>query len=301
MSFLGNIFKKLTGQEEKQAATPSQATSVAVTEEYLEKLEEDLIRSDLGVSLSLDFIEKLKKEHSKSELTEVAVAESLKNFLEDQLIGLPRIFAPLSDTLTVILVVGVNGVGKTTSIGKLANKFKKEGHKVLIAAGDTFRAAAEEQLDLWAKRADVDIIQLEPGAKSSTVVYKAIEKAKAEKHDILIIDTAGRLQNKANLMEELSKIKQVITKNLEGLDYQQETMLVLDSSTGSNAISQAEKFNEATDLNSIILTKFDGTAKGGIVFSLAHKFKLPVKFIGTGEGIDDISEFNADEFVKKYF
>ena len=305
MSFFKDLFKKITkkpGDCFADARNDSNYTlnDKSVTEEYLENLEEDLIRSDLGVKISMEFVEELRKENKKKPLAESEVPERLKGFLLNSLDWITTA-TPRDDTLNVILIVGVNGVGKTTSIGKLANKFKKEGKKVLIAAGDTFRAAAEEQLNIWAKRAGVDIIQLEPGAKSSAVVYKAIEKAKAENYDTVIIDTAGRLQNKANLMEELSKIKQVITKNLADTEFHQETMLVLDASTGSNALSQAEKFNEATELDSIILTKFDGTAKGGIVFSLAHQFKLPVKYIGTGEAIDDISDFDADEFILKYF
>ena len=274
-------------------------TSLSTATVDFDNLEEELIRSDLSINLALSFIDSIRNQ----KITEDGVKDELKKFL---LLAFDK-FASNSDVfklkinknqLNIILVVGVNGVGKTTSIGKLAYKFKAQGYKVLIAAGDTFRAAAEEQLNIWASRAMVDIIQLEPGSKSSAVVYKAIEKAKAENYNMLLIDTAGRLQNKVNLMEELTKIKQVIEKNKPEAS-SVETMLVLDSSTGSNALSQAEKFMEAVQLDSIILTKFDGTARAGMIFSIAYDLKLPVKFTGTGEGIEDIEEFDLDKFIRK--
>jgi fused signal recognition particle receptor len=312
MSFLNKIFNKLKSSFGSNTDLNNKNTEVLertlIDNEYLEKLEDELIRSDIGVKLSLDFIETINSVKKKKEIFTDEIPGLLKNFLLTTLVELGKntkeeVFKLdiKNDELTAILVVGVNGVGKTTSIGKLAHRFKQEGHRVLIAAGDTFRAAAEEQLNLWANRAGVDLVQLEPGSKSSAVVYKAIEKAKSENYNLVIIDTAGRLQNKANLMEELSKIKQVIIKNLSDTKHHIETMLVLDASTGTNAISQAEHFNTATKLDSIILTKFDGTAKAGVVFSLARDFKLPVKFVGTGEKLEDISEFNLDEFIKKYF
>lgn len=286
MNFLGNLINKIK-------------TSLSTATVDFDNLEEELIRSDLSINLALSFIDSIRNQ----KITEDGVKDELKKFL---LLAFDK-FASNSDVfklkinknqLNIILVVGVNGVGKTTSIGKLAYKFKAQGYKVLIAAGDTFRAAAEEQLNIWASRAMVDIIQLEPGSKSSAVVYKAIEKAKAENYNMLLIDTAGRLQNKVNLMEELTKIKQVIEKNKPEAS-SVETMLVLDSSTGSNALSQAEKFMEAVQLDSIILTKFDGTARAGMIFSIAYDLKLPVKFTGTGEGIEDIEEFDLDKFIRK--
>jgi len=312
MAFLNKIFNRIKSSFSAKSEEISNDTELLektlVDTDYLENLEEELIRSDIGVKLSIDFIESLKKTKEKKEIYTDELPNHLKNFLLGTLEDINKdssqeIFKLKinPNELTVLLIVGVNGVGKTTSIGKLAYKFKQEGHRVLIAAGDTFRAAAEEQLQLWSDRAGVDLIQLEPASKSSAVVYKAIERAKAENYNLVIIDTAGRLQNKANLMEELSKIKQVINKNLSDTKHHIETMLVLDASTGSNAISQAEHFNTATKLDSIILTKFDGTAKAGVIFSLAHEFKLPVKFIGTGERLEDISDFNLDEFIKKYF
>ncbi len=297
MSFLANIINKIksnfsTGHESKEPEY--------INEDYLNRLEEELIRADLGINLVLQFLDSIRSQL----LTEDQVREKLKEFLLEAFdkAKLNKKLFKLNtskDQLNIVLVVGVNGVGKTTSIGKLAHRFKQEGYKVLIAAGDTFRAAAEEQLNIWAERAAVDIVQLEPNSKASAVVYKAIEKAKAENYNMLIIDTAGRLQTKVDLMDELSKIKQVIEKN-KPENSMVETILVLDSSTGSNALAQAEKFMEAAQLDSIILTKFDGTARAGIIFSIAYNFKLPVKFTGTGEGMEDIEEFDLDQFIAKY-
>lgn len=291
MSFFTNIINKIK--------TGLGTSATDIDQAYLDNLEEELIRSDLSIELVLNFIESIRDQ----KITEAEIKNHLKHFLIkafDKVSSNKDIFKLNTDKrkLNILLIVGVNGVGKTTSIGKLAHRFKSQGYKTLIAAGDTFRAAAEEQLNIWAERAGVDIIQLEAGAKSSAVVYKAIEKAKAENYNMLIIDTAGRLQNKVNLMDELSKIKQVIEKNKPEASLV-ETMLVLDSSTGSNALSQAEKFMEAAHLDSIILTKFDGTARAGMVFSIAYNLKLPVKFTGTGEGIEDIEEFDIDKFVAK--
>ncbi len=296
MSFFNNIINKIkTGL----AIATLDDDSNYIDQEYLSNLEEELIRSDLSINLVLNFIESIRD----TKLTEAGVQAELKKFLLlafDKFAANTDVFKlkTKKDQLNILLIVGVNGVGKTTSIGKLAHRFKSQGYKTLIAAGDTFRAAAEEQLNIWAERAGVDIIQLEAGSKASAVVYKAIEKAKAENYNMLIIDTAGRLQNKTNLMDELSKIKQVIEKN-KPENSLIETMLVLDSSTGSNALSQAEKFMETAQLDSIILTKFDGTARAGMIFSIAYNLKLPVKFTGTGEGIEDIEEFDLDKFIAK--
>lgn len=294
MSFIKNFFVNLKSSINRTVAT-------YIDEEYLENLEEELVRSDLGVKIAIDFVNSLRG----LKITEAEVKTKFEEFLLkafDKFAKDHNVFKLKVDKkqLNILLIVGVNGAGKTTSIGKLAHRFKSQGYKVLIAAGDTFRAAAEEQLNIWAKRAEVEIVQLEEGSKSSAVVYKAIEKAKAEDYNMLIIDTAGRLQNKINLMEELSKIKQVIDKN-KPENALVETMMVLDASTGSNALSQAEKFMEASQLDSLILTKFDGTAKAGMVFAIAYNLKIPVKFIGTGEGIDDIEDFELSKFCEKYF
>jgi fused signal recognition particle receptor len=308
MGFFSDILNKITGKTKVGANLAEKQdlnNDSFISEDMVAELEADLIRSDLGVKLACDFCEMNTRQLKtcpikKSELPKLLQEFLLKAFVkiknQEELFRLQ-----MTDSgLNIILVVGVNGVGKTTSIGKLAYKLKQDGRRVLIAAGDTFRAAAEEQIDLWAKKAGAGLLRLEEGAKSSTVVFKALEKAKNEGFDVLIIDTAGRVQTKQNLMGELTKLKQVITKNTSTED-QLETMLVLDASTGSNAVLQAEKFNEATSLNSIILTKFDGSAKGGMVFALAYEFGLPVKFIGVGEKLEDLKEFNLDEFTKKYF
>lgn len=330
MSFIKNIFKKVSdvftadAEDKADASLASTAaegkTSVSdvlqaqdsgssepITEEFLESLEEELIRSDLGVTLSMDFVETLRKKSKSTEILEKDAPLHLKNFLlqafeSDRLPPGERVEDRFKlnineNALSIYLVVGVNGVGKTTSIGKLANRFQKSGKKVLIAAGDTFRAAAEDQLKVWASRSGADFIDMPHGSKSSALVYKAIEKCQAEGHDVLIIDTAGRLQNKKNLMQELSKIKEVVEKNANSLC---ETMLVLDASTGQNALSQAKSFMEVADLSSIILTKFDGTARAGVIFSIAHELHIPVKLVGTGEGVDDIEDFDPDRFVSKY-
>ena len=284
------------------------AERIKLEKQDLTILEEELIRSDLGVTLSMDFVEQIRDEMKSSELFRDELQFKLQKFLlaafEDIAAqGQTNKFSlNLSESgPSIIMILGVNGVGKTTSIAKLAYKFKNEGKKVLIAAGDTFRAAAEDQLRTWAERTGTDIIEMPHGSKSSAVVYKAIEKAKLENYDVVLVDTAGRLHNKKNLMEELSKIKQVIEKNLEEGQYLLETMLVLDSSMGQNSLSQAEAFNEICDLDSIILTKFDGSSKAGVIFSIAHKLKLPVKFLGTGEKMEDLESFSVESFTKKYF
>ncbi len=308
MGFFSDILNKITGKTKVGANLAEKQdlnNDSFISEDMVAELEADLIRSDLGVKLACDFCEMITRQLKTGPLKKSDLPKLLEEFLLKAFLKIKNQEELFKLNLTkiglnIILVVGVNGVGKTTSIGKLAYKLKQDGHRVLIAAGDTFRAAAEEQIDLWAKKAGAGLLRLEEGAKSSTVVFKALEKAKNEGFDVLIIDTAGRVQTKQNLMDELTKLKQVITKNTSTED-QLETMLVLDASTGSNAVLQAEKFNEATSLNSIILTKFDGSAKGGMVFALAYEFGLPVKFIGVGEKLEDLKEFNLEEFTGKYF
>ena len=308
MGFFSDILNKITGKTKVGANLAEKQdlnNDSFISEDMVAELEADLIRSDLGVKLACDFCEMITRQLKSGPLKKSDLPKLLEEFLLKAFLKIKNqeeLFKLNLNKigLNIILVVGVNGVGKTTSIGKLAYKLKQDGRRVLIAAGDTFRAAAEEQIDLWAKKAGAGLLRLEEGAKSSTVVFKALEKAKNEGFDVLIIDTAGRVQTKQNLMDELTKLKQVITKNTSTED-QLETMLVLDASTGSNAVLQAEKFNEATSLNSIILTKFDGSAKGGMVFALAYEFGLPVKFIGVGEKLEDLKEFNLEEFTGKYF
>ena len=267
-----------------------------VDEELLEELEEILIMSDIGVDTSVEIIGRLrnriKKEKIESEEdVKNALREEMKKILDEEENGLD-----LSKKPTVILVVGVNGVGKTTSIGKMANRIKKEGKSVIIAAADTFRAAAVEQLEIWANRAGCDLVKRNEGTDPASVVYDAIKITREKNADVLICDTAGRLHNKKYLMDELAKIKKVIDKELPDAD--EEVLMVLDSTTGQNAISQVQAFKETVDITGIILTKLDGTAKGGAVIGIVNENNVGVKFIGVGEQIDDMEKFNSGDFVK---
>ncbi len=266
-----------------------------VDEDLLEELEEILITADMGVPVTEAVIEELrdriKTENIKStEDVKTALAEILCRLVGD---GEPL---DLSTTPSVILVIGVNGVGKTTSIGKIAANLKNEGKRIVVAAADTFRAAAIEQLSVWCDRAGVEMIRQNEGSDPASVVYDAIAAANKRKADVLIIDTAGRLHNKSNLMDELAKINRIISRELP--DAARETLLVLDATTGQNAVMQAKSFKEVADITGLILTKLDGTAKGGAVFSIKEEVDIPVKFIGVGEQIDDMQPFDAAMFVK---
>ena len=267
-----------------------------VDEELLEELEEALIMSDVGVQTSTMIINNLRNRVKKENLKD---AEEVKEALRDEV---KAIFDSTDKKLnlntnpSVILVVGVNGVGKTTSIGKIANRLRKDGKKVVVAAADTFRAAAVEQLEIWAKRANCEIVKREEGVDPAAVVYDAIKITKQNNADVLICDTAGRLHNKKYLMDELVKIKKVIDKELP--DASEEVLMVLDATTGQNAISQVQAFKETVNITGLILTKLDGTAKGGAVIGIVNENKVPVKFIGVGEQIDDMELFNSDDFVK---
>ena len=266
-----------------------------VDEDLLEELEEILIMSDIGVETSTKIINNLRNRVKKEKLSDEndvkqALKEEIKNILDEQENGLD-----LSKKPTVILVVGVNGVGKTTSIGKIANRIKKEGKEVIIAAADTFRAAAVEQVEIWAKRSNSKIVKRDEGTDPASVVFEAIQELKKENSDVLICDTAGRLHNKKYLMDELIKIKKVIDKELP--DAKKEVLLVLDATTGQNAISQVKAFKETVDITGLVLTKLDGTAKGGVVIGIVQENKIPVKFIGVGEQIDDMEIFNSEDFV----
>ncbi|MBR3134805.1 MAG: signal recognition particle-docking protein FtsY [Clostridia bacterium] len=266
-----------------------------VDEELLETLEEELIMSDVGFETSEEIINDLRNKIKKEKITDTEeVKMELKSKLNNVFEGIDSSL-DIYNSPAVILMVGVNGAGKTTSIGKIASKLKLEGKKVLIAAGDTFRAAAVEQLEEWANRAGCEIIKGNEGADPASVIFDACRKAKNEEYDVLICDTAGRLQNKSNLMDELKKIKKVIDRELP--DSSKETILVLDGSIGQNAISQVESFKECTGLTGLIVTKLDGTAKGGIVIRLVSENRIPIKFIGVGEKIDDMEVFNSLEFV----
>ena len=266
-----------------------------VDEELLEELEEVLIMSDIGVDASTEIISNLRNRIKKEKIeNEEDVKLALREEME-KILSLDDNDLKLDTTPSVILVVGVNGVGKTTSIGKIANKLKKEGKKVLVAAADTFRAAAVEQLEIWTNRANVDIVKKQEGADPASVVYDAVKKAREENYDVIICDTAGRLHNKKYLMDELAKINRVIDKELP--DVSKETPLVLDATTGQNAISQVKVFKETVGLTGLILTKLDGSAKGGVVLGIVKENKIPIKFIGVGEQIDDMEKFNPKEFV----
>jgi fused signal recognition particle receptor len=272
-----------------------------IDDELLEELEMLLLTADVGIEATQRIIESLTERVARKQLSD---SESLTQALQEEMLS---ILEPIQQPLTVtnnegpfvILVVGVNGMGKTTTIGKLAKRLQSEGKSVMLAAGDTFRAAAIEQLQEWGKRNDIDVVAQHTGADSASVIYDAFEKARARNIDVLLADTAGRLHTQTNLMNELSKINRVIKKIDDSAPH--EVMLVLDAGVGQNAISQAQSFNEATPLSSITLTKLDGTAKGGIIFAIANQFKLPIRFIGIGEGIDDLHEFNALEFTDALF
>jgi fused signal recognition particle receptor len=266
----------------------------------LEELEEILITADIGVSTAVELIRTLEQRLKRNELKD---GETLKKALKEEILArLSWQMAPLDTTSAspyVILVIGVNGVGKTTTIGKLASRFIAEGRKVILAAGDTFRAAAAEQLEIWGKRAGAEVIRHKEGADPSAVVFDACRATIARKSDILIVDTAGRLHTKVNLMEEMKKIRRILGREIPGAPH--ETLLILDAATGQNAISQAKLFKESADVTGIALTKLDGTAKGGIVVAISNEFKIPVRFIGVGESVDDLREFDPAQFVEALF
>ena len=266
-----------------------------VDEDFLEELEEILIMSDIGMTTSVEIVDNLRKRIKKENIKD---QEDVKRVLREEI---QKILDSESRELkletkpSIILVVGVNGVGKTTSIGKIANILKKQGKNVVIAAADTFRAAAVEQLEIWAKRADCTLVKKNEGSDPASVVFDAIRKTKEQNADVLICDTAGRLHNKKYLMDELIKIKRVIDKELPDCD--KEVLLVLDATTGQNAILQTKAFKETVDINGIVLTKLDGTAKGGAVIGIVSENNIPIRYAGIGEQIDDIEEFNPAEFV----
>ena len=267
-----------------------------VDEDFLDELEEILIMSDIGMDTSIKIMNNLRQRIKKEKIQD---EEEVKQALREEMIEILSkvdISLKLNTKPSVILVIGVNGVGKTTSIGKIANRLAKDGKKVVIAAADTFRAAAVEQLEIWAKRAGADMVKREEGVDPASVVYDAIKITREKNADVLIVDTAGRLHNKKYLMDELRKIQKVIQKEMDNCD--EEVLLVIDGTTGQNAISQVKAFKEEADITGLVLTKLDGTAKGGVVIGIVEENKIPVKFIGVGEQIDDMEIFNAEDFVK---
>lgn len=277
----------------------------SVDEDFFEELEEVLITADVGVSTVMEFIDELKMEVKRQNIKDTkdvqeVISETLVSIYQgDEDGSLSEINLQKEGELTVILVVGVNGVGKTTSIGKLAHSFKKDGKKVILAAGDTFRAGAIEQLEEWGKRSEVDVVKQSEGSDPAAVIFDAIRAAKSRKADILICDTAGRLQNKVNLMNELAKVNRIIEREIPGAPH--EVLLVLDATTGQNALSQAKTFSEVTNVSGIVLTKLDGTAKGGIVLAIRKELSIPVKYVGLGEKVDDLQHFEPDAFVYGLF
>ncbi|MBO1510441.1 signal recognition particle-docking protein FtsY [Metabacillus bambusae] len=275
-----------------------------VDEEFFEELEELLISADVGVTTVMDLIDELKMEVKRQNIqdtkeVQAVISEKLVEIYQGDQDGDDNELNLQKDRLNVVLFVGVNGVGKTTTIGKLAHKLKSEGNSVLLAAGDTFRAGAIEQLEVWGERVGVDVIKQSEGSDPAAVMYDAVQAAKARKVDVLLCDTAGRLQNKVNLMKELEKVKRVIEKEVPGAPH--EVLLVLDATTGQNAMTQAKQFSQATNVSGIVLTKLDGTAKGGIVLAIKGELDIPVKFVGLGEKMDDLQEFNTEQYVYGLF
>lgn len=298
------LFKRINKGLKKTRDNMSGAINAAlfgkneIDDDFYEELEEILVMSDVGVNTATEIVEKLKDAVFKKNLRKAKhVKEEIRNIVAELLSGgeeLDMITVP-----SVILVIGVNGVGKTTSIGKMAAMFKAEGKKVILGAADTFRAAAIDQLEIWADRAGVDIVKHKEGADPAAVVFDTIAAGKARNADIIICDTAGRLHNKKNLMDELAKIYRVIDRQLPYAD--REVLLVLDATTGQNAVNQAKEFKDVAEITGIILTKLDGTAKGGVVLAIKNDLKVPVKFIGVGEGIDDLRPFNSKAFADGLF
>ena len=273
-----------------------------IDEEFFNELEEILIFADVGVATTEKICKNLKDVVKKNKLTDPKeIKDNLREILAKTLSSNDETENEQNKITSphAVLVVGVNGVGKTTTIGKLANMYKKDGRKVLLSAADTFRAAAIDQLEIWANRTGVSIVKQKEGADPAAVLYDSINAAKSRKVDIILCDTAGRLHNKKNLMDELAKLNRVINKNLENSYI--ETLLVIDATTGQNAVSQVKEFKDVTNITGLVLTKLDGTAKGGIVFAIKNELNVPIKYIGTGEGIDDIEPFNAKEFVDALF
>ncbi|MCI8564631.1 MAG: signal recognition particle-docking protein FtsY [Lachnospiraceae bacterium] len=270
-----------------------------IDEDFYEELEEILIMADIGVNTTEKIIENLREKVKEQKIKEIAVCRQLLIDSIKEQMRVNETAYEFENSRSVVLLIGVNGVGKTTSVGKLAGQLKAQGKKVIVAAADTFRAAAIEQLTEWANRANVEIISGQEGGDPASVVYDAVNAAKARKADVLICDTAGRLHNKKNLMEELKKINRIIDREFP--DAHRETLVVLDGTTGQNALAQAKQFGEVAELTGIVLTKLDGTAKGGIAIAIQSEMNIPVKYIGIGEKIDDLQKFNADSFVDALF
>ena len=299
----GKLFDKLktglTKTRDNLTDKINEALNLAVTidDDMYEELEEALIMSDIGMDTTVEIIDRLKAKIRKEKINDVEMVKpALKEVIAEMMLEGDSEEEEDDKEKKVMLIIGVNGVGKTTSIGKIAARNKNNGKKVLLAAADTFRAAAIDQLDIWSQRANVDIVKHQEGSDPAAVVFDAVRAAKARDVDLLICDTAGRLHNKKNLMDELAKINRIIDRELG--DRKKETLLVLDGTTGQNAVIQAKQFMEACPIDGIILTKLDGTAKGGVVISIKNTLNIPVKYIGVGEGVEDLQKFNAKEFAE---
>ncbi len=298
MGFFEKIKKGLAKTKSALSGTLDNVLSAfgVISDDLYEELEETLIMADIGVDTSLEIIARLKQNVKDKKIKDTALVKDELKLVMQELLEQQSSSAKLDTKPSIILLIGVNGVGKTTTAAKLANLYKSQGKKVIFAAGDTFRAAAGEQLETWADRVGVDIIRSAQGADPAAVVFDTISAAKARGCDLIICDTAGRLHNKVNLMNELAKIYRVIDSQMSGCDI--ESLLVLDATTGQNAHSQAREFGKVTKLTGAVLTKLDGTAKGGMALALACEYKLPIKFIGVGEQMDDMHEFSAHDFVE---
>ena len=270
--------------------------TTVVDDDFFEELTDILLLSDVGVKASTEIIDELRERLEEGKIRDASAAKKVFKDLLTEEMNIPR--PPLSWPM-VMFVVGVNGVGKTTTVGKLAMRFQEIGRSVILAAGDTFRAAADDQLAIWAERANVPLIKHQPGSDPAAVVFDAVQAAKARKADLLIVDTAGRMHNKKNLMDELGKMRRVIDREFPEAAVR--CMLILDATTGQNGLNQAKVFKEAVEINGIILTKLDGTSKGGIAVAIVSELNIPVKYIGVGEGIDDLERFNSDDFVNALF
>ena len=294
MSFFGKIFGGLKKTKDAIASKLNSIFSGSFDDEFYEELEYVLISSDIGVDATTKIIESVKKD-AKSK--KIKTEEEFKLLLKEKMMEVLDIECEDIQFPTLITFVGVNGVGKTTAIGRVAKYYKDQGKKVLLVAGDTFRAAAADQLSEWAKRVGVRIVKYAEGADPGAVVYDGIASAVAKKEDVVLVDTAGRLHNKSNLMDELGKINRIIDKEWCSKGFQHINYLVIDATTGQNALNQVKAFNDTHSLNGIVLTKLDGTAKGGVVFAIASEYGVPVRFVGVGESADDILEFNAKDFV----
>ena len=295
MGFFAKIKAGLTRTKENIGHSIEQIFAGELNDDFYDELEETLILGDMGVDTTLKAVETLRRRVKEEKIKDMDSARAcLRRVLTEMLqVGKPELH--LTTTPSVALFIGVNGVGKTTTIGKLASKMKGEGKRVLMAAADTFRAAATDQLEIWSQRAGVELVRQHEGADPAAVVYDALTAAKARGTDVILIDTAGRLHNKQNLMNELNKISRVVDRELPDCD--RETLLVLDATTGQNGLIQAKQFKETAGITGIVLTKLDGSAKGGIVIAIAQELQVPVKYIGVGEGIDDLMPFEAEAFV----